>query len=165
MPLQSWISTWLWKIFQRLSCLHLTLKNGGKMSRRSTSFASSSQRSKCLETNLGSSRHEGRRPLNECSTSLPFASFLYYIHYSPIFNADNRAWRIFYNLNLFVSCRYFYHVLPMGVIDQLPPSLGFGAILKWKSTMFHKELLKDWNSLHLVNCGWYLNCLKDNTLA
>ncbi len=31
--------------------------------------------------------------------------------------------------------------------------------------MFHKELLNDWLSLHLLDCGWYLDYPKDYTPA
>jgi hypothetical protein len=27
--------------------------------------------------------------------------------------------------------------------------------------MFQKDLLKDWHASHLLQCGWYLDCLKD----
>jgi len=29
--------------------------------------------------------------------------------------------------------------------------------------MFKKDLFKDWPTSHLLQCGWYFNCLKDNT--
>jgi hypothetical protein len=29
--------------------------------------------------------------------------------------------------------------------------------------MFLKDLFKDWSTPHLLQCGWYFDCLKDNT--
>lgn len=29
--------------------------------------------------------------------------------------------------------------------------------------MYRKDLLKEWSNGHLTSCGWYLNCLVDNT--
>ncbi len=29
--------------------------------------------------------------------------------------------------------------------------------------MYKKAMLRDWTSPHLLDCGWYLDCLKDNT--
>lgn len=67
-------------------------------------------------------------------------------------------------LKSYCFCRYFYHVLLlMGTIDQLPPLFGIWCDPKVDNTMYLKDLFKDWNSFHLVNYGWYLNCPKDNT--
>jgi hypothetical protein len=30
--------------------------------------------------------------------------------------------------------------------------------------MYRKDLLKEWLNGHLTSCGWYLNCIVDNTL-
>jgi hypothetical protein len=29
--------------------------------------------------------------------------------------------------------------------------------------MYRKDMLRDWTSPHLLDCGWYLDCSKENT--
>jgi hypothetical protein len=148
MPLQSQISAWLCEIFQRLFRLHFTFKNGGKLSRKSISLVSSSQGTKCVEANLGSSKQEGRRPSNECFTSLPLVSFLYCSHYSPTLGVENRAWTI----------KIFLFLAGISTMSSF-----------WWETLTSSPLLWDltwsWSGQHHVNYGWYLDCLKKNTIA
>jgi hypothetical protein len=57
---------------------------------------------------------------------------------------------------------YFYHVLLFhDAIDQLSNILDIWCDPKVDNIMFKKDLLKDWLASHLLQCGWYLDCLKD----
>ncbi len=31
--------------------------------------------------------------------------------------------------------------------------------------MYMKDMLRDWTYVHLLNCVWYLDCLKENTFT
>lgn len=59
---------------------------------------------------------------------------------------------------------YFNFVLfPKGVILSLFPFFLIWIDPKVDNNMYHKDLLKDWSTIHLKQCGWYLDCPKDST--
>lgn len=67
--------------------------------------------------------------------------------------------------NIFVY-KYFHNILlPKGVIDQMSNLFKVWQDLMINSTIFHKELFKDWLTPHLLDCGWYLECPKNSMPA
>jgi hypothetical protein len=49
-----------------------------------------------------------------------------------------------------------------GAIFEIPRLFKIWRDPKTYSTMYRKDMLKDWTSSHLLDCGWYLDYLKEN---
>ncbi len=59
---------------------------------------------------------------------------------------------------------YFHFVLFWrGAISEIPKFLKIWKDPKIDSTMYMKDMLRNWTFPHLLDCGWYLDCLKENT--
>jgi hypothetical protein len=94
-----------------------------------------------------------RRPLNRFFTSVIF-------HISDIC----LQWWLQAYWSHSSSCMYFnFGLLPIGGIPYLPPLFLIWKSPKTKSTIYKKNLFKEWFGLHFIECGWYLDCPKDCT--
>jgi hypothetical protein len=51
-----------------------------------------------------------------------------------------------------------------GAISEIPRLLKIWRDPKIDSTMYKKDMLRDWSSPHFLDYGWYFNCLKENIL-
>jgi hypothetical protein len=49
-----------------------------------------------------------------------------------------------------------------GAISKIPKLLKILKDPKTDNTMY-KDMLRDWSSPHLLDCGWYLDFSKENT--
>jgi hypothetical protein len=49
----------------------------------------------------------------------------------------------------------------LGAIPYLPPLFLIWKDPKIDSSMYQKDLFKDWSTLHFIKCKWYLDCPKD----
>jgi hypothetical protein len=49
-----------------------------------------------------------------------------------------------------------------GVIFEIPRLLKIWKDPKVDNTMYMKDILKDWTSPHLLDCGWYIDYRKEN---
>jgi hypothetical protein len=50
-----------------------------------------------------------------------------------------------------------------GANFEIPRLLEIWRDPKTNSTMYRKDMLKDWNFPHLLDCGWYLDCPNEIT--
>jgi hypothetical protein len=52
-----------------------------------------------------------------------------------------------------------------GAISKIPRLLEIWKDPKTNNTMYRKDMLRDWSYPHLMDCGWYIDCLKDITFS
>jgi hypothetical protein len=50
-----------------------------------------------------------------------------------------------------------------GVISEIPKLFEIWRNPKIDNIMYMENMLKDWSSPHLLDCGWYFSCSKENT--
>jgi hypothetical protein len=61
---------------------------------------------------------------------------------------------------------YFHFVhFQRGAIFEIPRLLEIQRNPKTSNTMYTKDMFKDWSSPHLLDCGWCLDCPKENTIS
>ncbi len=71
-----------------------------------------------------------------------------------------------YPNSLLLNARYFFHVLLLTrAIEEILHLFHIWSHPKSDSSMYKKNLLKDWPSFHLQHCGWYLDCPPDSILV
>jgi hypothetical protein len=56
-------------------------------------------------------------------------------------------------------------IFQRGAIFKIPKLLAIWRDSKIDSTMYKKDMLRDWSSPHLLDCGWYLDYPKENILS
>jgi len=54
-------------------------------------------------------------------------------------------------------------VFQRGAIFKIPRFFEIWRDPKTGSTMYKKDMLRDWTFAHLSDCVWYLKCPKENT--
>jgi hypothetical protein len=55
-------------------------------------------------------------------------------------------------------------IFQRGAIYEIQRLLEIWKDPRTNNTMYRKDILRDWTSPHLLDCGWYLDCPKENIL-
>ncbi len=54
-------------------------------------------------------------------------------------------------------------IFQRGAIFEIPRFFKIWRDSKTNNMMYRKDMSRDWNSPHFLDCGWYIDYLKENT--